>query len=112
MNVPFGMFHPDRSFVQGSTDARNNVNTVDLPVNVGVIKCGKEVILYDNGWNQTDYHKATGTGALVAAVASRSSSSASRPRMSARSSSATATGTMPGRWTSSRTRCCTSRPRS
>ncbi len=62
MNVPFGMFHPDRSFVQGSTNARNNVNTVDLPVNVGVIKCGNELILYDNGWNATDYHKMTGTG--------------------------------------------------
>lgn len=62
MGVPFGMFHPDRSFVQGSTNARNNVNTVDLPVNVGVIKCGKDVILYDNGWNATDYHKMTGTG--------------------------------------------------
>ena len=61
MNVPFGMFHPDRSYIQGSTDARNNVNTVNLPVNVGVIKCGQELILYDNGWNQTDYHKATGT---------------------------------------------------
>ena len=62
MNVPFGMFHPDRSFVQGSNNPRNNVNTVDLPVNVGVIKCGKELILFDNGWNATDYHKATGTG--------------------------------------------------
>ena len=62
MGVPFGMFHPDRSFVQGSTNARNNVNTVDLPVNVGVIKCGNELILYDNGWNATDYHKMTGTG--------------------------------------------------
>lgn len=62
MGVPFGMFHPDRSFVQGSTNPRNNVNTVDLPVNVGVIKCGKDVILYDNGWNATDYHKMTGTG--------------------------------------------------
>ena len=62
MGVPFGMFHPDRSFVQGSTNPRNNVNTVDLPVNVGVIKCGKDIILYDNGWNATDYHKMTGTG--------------------------------------------------
>jgi glyoxylase-like metal-dependent hydrolase (beta-lactamase superfamily II) len=61
MGVPFGMFHPDRSFVQGSDKARNNVNTVDLPVNVGVIKCGNELILYDNGWNATDYHKMTGT---------------------------------------------------
>jgi glyoxylase-like metal-dependent hydrolase (beta-lactamase superfamily II) len=61
MGVPFGMFHPDRSFIQGSTDPKNNVNTVDLPVNVGVIKCGQELILFDNGWNQTDYHQATGT---------------------------------------------------
>ena len=61
MKVPFGVFHPDRSYVQGSTDPRSNVNTVDLPVNVGVIKCGKELMLYDNGWNQTEYHKATGT---------------------------------------------------
>src|SRR5882762_10473515 len=61
MGVPFGAFQPDRSYVQGSTNPKNNINTVDLPVNVGVIKCGKELILYDNGWNQTDYHKATGT---------------------------------------------------
>jgi glyoxylase-like metal-dependent hydrolase (beta-lactamase superfamily II) len=61
MNVPFGMFHPDRSYVKDSTNPRNNVNTVDLPVNVGVIKCGNELILYDNGWNATDYHKMTGT---------------------------------------------------
>ncbi len=61
MNVPFGMFHPDRSFVPGSTSPHNNINTVNLPVNVGVIKCGKELILYDNGWNQTEYHKMTGT---------------------------------------------------
>jgi glyoxylase-like metal-dependent hydrolase (beta-lactamase superfamily II) len=62
MGVPFGMFHPDRAFVPGSTSPHNNINTVDLPVNVGVIKCGNELILYDNGWNATDYHKMTGTG--------------------------------------------------
>jgi len=61
MNVPFGAFQPDRAFVPGSTSPHNNINTVDLPVNVGVIKCGKELILYDNGWNQTEYHKMTGT---------------------------------------------------
>ena len=61
MGVPFGMFHPDRSYIKDSTNPRNNVNTVDLPVNVGVIKCGNELILYDNGWNATDYHKMTGT---------------------------------------------------
>ena len=61
MGVPFGAFMPDRAFVPGSTNKNNNINTVDLPVNVGVIKCGNELILYDNGWNQTDYHKMTGT---------------------------------------------------
>jgi len=52
---------PDRAFVPGSNSPMNNINTVDLPVNVGVIKCGKELILADNGWNQEDYHKMTGT---------------------------------------------------
>jgi glyoxylase-like metal-dependent hydrolase (beta-lactamase superfamily II) len=61
MGVPFGAFMPDRAFVPGSTSKTNNINTVDLPVNVGVIKCGNELILYDSGWNQTEYHKATGT---------------------------------------------------
>ena len=61
MNVPFGAFMPDRAFVPGSTNPRNNINTVDLPVNVGVIKCGKELILYDSGWKQQDYFKMTGT---------------------------------------------------
>jgi len=41
MKVPFGSFMPDRAFVPGSTDKAHNINTVDLPVNVGVIKCGK-----------------------------------------------------------------------
>ena len=61
MGVPFGAFMPDRAFVPGSTDAMHNINTVDLPVNVGVIKGNKEVILYDSGWKQQDYHKMTGT---------------------------------------------------
>jgi glyoxylase-like metal-dependent hydrolase (beta-lactamase superfamily II) len=61
MGVPYGAFMPDRAFVPGSTDPNNNVNLVDLPVNVGVIKCGKELILYDTGWKQQDYHKMTGT---------------------------------------------------
>jgi len=61
MGVPYGAFMPDRAFVPGSKDANNNINTVDLPVNVGVIKCGKELILYDTGWKQQDYHKMTGT---------------------------------------------------
>ena len=65
MGVPYGAFMPDRAFVPGSTSKFNNINTVDLPVNVGVIKGmvnGKlEVVLADCGWKQQDYHKMTGT---------------------------------------------------
>jgi len=61
MKVPFGAFMPDRAFVPGSTNKMNNINTVDLPVNIGVIKCGKELILYDSGWKQQEYFKMTGT---------------------------------------------------
>jgi glyoxylase-like metal-dependent hydrolase (beta-lactamase superfamily II) len=61
MKVPFGAFMPDRAFVPDSMSPMNNINTVDLPVNVGVIKGGKDVILYDSGWKQQDYHKMTGT---------------------------------------------------
>lgn len=65
MGVPYGAFMPDRAFVPGSTSKFNNINTVDLPVNVGVIKGmvnGKlEVVLADSGWKQEDYHKMTGT---------------------------------------------------
>jgi glyoxylase-like metal-dependent hydrolase (beta-lactamase superfamily II) len=61
MGVPFGAFMPDRAFVPGSTNKTNNINTVDLPVNVGVIKCGKELILYDAGWKQQEYLKMTGS---------------------------------------------------
>jgi glyoxylase-like metal-dependent hydrolase (beta-lactamase superfamily II) len=61
MKVPFGSFMPDRAFVPGSTNANSNIPTVDLPVNVGVIKCGEELILYDSGWKQQDYLKMTGS---------------------------------------------------
>jgi len=61
MGVPFGAFMPDRAFVQGSTSPMNNINTVDLPVNIGVIKCGTEIILYDSGWKQQDYLRMTGS---------------------------------------------------
>jgi glyoxylase-like metal-dependent hydrolase (beta-lactamase superfamily II) len=61
MNVPFGAFVPDRTFVPGSTNPMNNINLIDIPVNIGVIKCGKELILFDTGWKQQDYHKMTGT---------------------------------------------------
>ncbi len=65
MGVPYGAFMPDRAFVPGSTSKFNNINTVDLPVNVGVIKGmvnGKlEVVLADCGWKQQDYLKMTGS---------------------------------------------------
>ena len=61
MNVPYGAFMPDRVFVPGSTSPMNNVASVDLPVNIGVIKCGRELILYDTGWKQQDYLKMTGS---------------------------------------------------
>jgi glyoxylase-like metal-dependent hydrolase (beta-lactamase superfamily II) len=61
MHVPFGSFMPDRTYVPGSTDKMHNISTVDLPVNVGVIKCGKALILYDSGWKQQEYLKMTGS---------------------------------------------------
>jgi len=61
MKVPFGSFMPDRAFVPGSTDAMHNINTIDLPVNVGVIKCGNDLILADSGWKQQEYLKMTGS---------------------------------------------------
>src|SRR6266481_421197 len=61
MNVPFGSFMPDRAVVPGSTKPESNIPTVDLPVNIGVIKCGSELILYDTGWKQQDYLKMTGS---------------------------------------------------
>ncbi|MFO1351339.1 MAG: MBL fold metallo-hydrolase [Gammaproteobacteria bacterium] len=61
MGVPFGAFMPDRVFVPDSKDPAHNINTVDLPVNVGVIKGGKDIILFDSGWKQQDYLKMTGS---------------------------------------------------
>ena len=62
MKVPFGAFMPDRAFVPGSTNPQQqHSSTVDLPVNIGVIKCGNELILYDTGWKQQDYLKMTGS---------------------------------------------------
>lgn len=61
MGVPFGAFMPDRAFVPGSKNPGNSINTVDLPVNVGVIKGGGDVILYDTGWKNQDYLKMTGS---------------------------------------------------
>jgi len=61
MKVPYGAFMPDRTYVPGNNDKFHNINTVDLPVNIGVIKCGRELILYDSGWKQEEYFKMTGT---------------------------------------------------
>jgi glyoxylase-like metal-dependent hydrolase (beta-lactamase superfamily II) len=61
MGMPFGAFMPDRAFVPGSTNPGNSINTVDLPVNVGVIKGGGDIILYDTGWKNQDYLKMTGS---------------------------------------------------
>jgi glyoxylase-like metal-dependent hydrolase (beta-lactamase superfamily II) len=61
MHVPFGSFMPDRDFIPGSTDPKHNIQSVDLPVNIGVVKCDNELILFDSGWKQQEYHKMTGT---------------------------------------------------
>src|ERR1700746_2661614 len=61
MNVPFGSFMPDRAFWPGSDKPTNSIPTVYLPVNIGVIKCGSELILYDTGWKQQDYVKMPGS---------------------------------------------------
>jgi hypothetical protein len=61
MGVPMGSFMPDRAFVPGNDSPLHNINTVDLPDNYGVIKCGNELIMYDSGWKQQEYHKMTGT---------------------------------------------------
>jgi glyoxylase-like metal-dependent hydrolase (beta-lactamase superfamily II) len=61
MKVPFGSFMPDRAFVPGSNKPDSNIPTVDLPVNIGVIKCDSELILFDTGWKQQEYLKMTGS---------------------------------------------------
>jgi glyoxylase-like metal-dependent hydrolase (beta-lactamase superfamily II) len=56
VNVPFGSFMPDRDFIIGSTDPRHNINTIDFPVNVGIIKGpDNNITLYDSGWKQLAY---------------------------------------------------------
>lgn len=47
---------PDRVFIPGSMNPRNNIPFVDLPVNVGIIKGPRgEIGLYDSGWKQLTY---------------------------------------------------------
>jgi len=59
MNVPFGSFMPDRAFVPGNDSPNHNINLINIPVNIGVIKCGNDLMLYDSGWKQAEYHKMT-----------------------------------------------------
>ncbi len=58
-DVPSGAFMPDRVFVPGSSSPMNNQAFMQLPVNVGVIKGGKDIVVYDTGWKQQDYLKMT-----------------------------------------------------
>jgi glyoxylase-like metal-dependent hydrolase (beta-lactamase superfamily II) len=55
VNVPFGSFMPDRDFISPSTP-RHDIQFVDFPVNVGIIK-GRDgnITLYDSGWKQLEY---------------------------------------------------------
>ena len=46
----------------GSTKPQSNISTVDLPVNIGVIKCGTELIVYDTELEaKQEYLKMTGS---------------------------------------------------
>ena len=49
-DVPSGAFMPDRVFVPGSSSPMNNQAFMQLPVNVGVIKGGKDIVVVGNGW--------------------------------------------------------------
>ena len=64
-HIPYGGFMPDRAFIPGSSSPMHNVEWADLPVNIGVIKCGNELMLYDSGWKQADYHKMLGVDHFV-----------------------------------------------
>jgi glyoxylase-like metal-dependent hydrolase (beta-lactamase superfamily II) len=59
MNVPYGAFMPDRAYVPGNDSPNHNINLINIPVNIGVIKCGDDLMLYDSGWKQAEYHKMT-----------------------------------------------------
>jgi hypothetical protein len=61
MNVAVRLVHARSGVRARQHEPTNNINTVDLPVNVGVIKCGDELMLYDTGWKQQDYLRMTGS---------------------------------------------------
>jgi len=48
-DVPAGAFIPDRAFIPGSTSPDHNQVFFQLPVNYGVIRNGREIVLYDTG---------------------------------------------------------------
>jgi len=56
INVAPGSFMPDRAFIPGSTNPRNNIPFFDFPANFGIIK-GQDgrITLYDSGWKQLAY---------------------------------------------------------
>jgi glyoxylase-like metal-dependent hydrolase (beta-lactamase superfamily II) len=57
-DVPAGGFMPDRAYVPGSTNPMNNQVFFQLPVNVGIIKGGNDLVMYDTGWKQQEYIRA------------------------------------------------------
>jgi glyoxylase-like metal-dependent hydrolase (beta-lactamase superfamily II) len=55
INVPFGSFMPDRTFVSPTTP-NHDIQFVDFPANVGIIKgADGNITLYDSGWKQLEY---------------------------------------------------------
>jgi glyoxylase-like metal-dependent hydrolase (beta-lactamase superfamily II) len=54
-DVPTGAFMPDRAYVPGSTNPNNNQVFFQLPVNVGIIKGGNDLVMADTGWKQQQY---------------------------------------------------------
>jgi glyoxylase-like metal-dependent hydrolase (beta-lactamase superfamily II) len=56
VGVPPGAFMPDRAFIPGSTNPRNNIPFFDFPANYGIIKGPDgQITLYDSGWKQLAY---------------------------------------------------------
>jgi glyoxylase-like metal-dependent hydrolase (beta-lactamase superfamily II) len=54
-DVPAGGFMPDRAYVPGSSKPSNNQVFFQLPVNIGIIKGGNDLVMYDTGWKQQQY---------------------------------------------------------
>ena len=55
VGIPFGAFMPDRDFISPTT-ANHDIQFIDFPVNVGIIKgADGKITLYDSGWKQLEY---------------------------------------------------------